>query len=122
MRAKSGSAASPAFFGCNPASTRTLKEPIWKKRELAPIPPSLFKSINFIRYVGRSETSGKNRRPVRKERALSRKSAARDDVNDLQPVTLLQPHVFAFARRHGLKIPLHDHQRRIETELVQKLV
>src|ERR1700740_2647262 len=45
---KSGAAARPTFFGCRPQSTKRFKSPSWMNSELAPMPPSRFRSVSFM--------------------------------------------------------------------------
>src|SRR3954471_14544760 len=45
---KSGVATRPMRFGCRPQSIRRLRSPSWTNSELAPMPPSRFRSVSFM--------------------------------------------------------------------------
>src|SRR5271165_1049438 len=49
---RSGAALRPTFFGWSPESTRMFRSPSWMNSELAPMPPSRFRSMSFIPFRG----------------------------------------------------------------------
>src|ERR1035437_8538194 len=76
---RSGVAARPTFFGLRPQSTRTFRSPSWMNNELAPMPPSRFRSVSFIqrrrKTRTRLRTSQKLRNGVSRESKVARPGA-----------------------------------------------
>src|SRR3954471_7592157 len=62
--ARSGVAARPTFFGCSPQSTRRLRSPSWMNSELAPMPPSRFRSMSFMKRKNEHDSGPKNEKEV----------------------------------------------------------
>src|SRR5665213_2948744 len=85
----SGAARRPTFFGCRPESIRMLRSPSCTNSELAPMPPSRFRSVSFISWPYSREaprtTQAQRPGPQKIHSARHDKVEGRQEHVDLRP-------------------------------------